>query len=461
MAESNVQFTEFNPASKADWVNQIEKELKGGEFSSLLFPLRDGITLQPAYTSEDRPDIGPLPSRPFDHRETVEVVEVGDEKSTNVCALDKLNKGASALLFFLPKGVDLKTLLNNVLIEHIAIHYVSDGEALDVHNQLVDLVKERGLDPSQIRGSINADPVENFLRSGKWFKDSTGDFETLATLTQSELPQLKTLCINANLYHNAGATPGQELGIALAQLKLYTENYGEDSRSRIWLNMAIGREYLVEVSKFRAIRYLWHKLQTEWELTPLPLTIYAENGLRNKTIFDPHVNMLRTTIEAMSALLGGADELYVTPYDLTFRTPSPLGSRVARNQALVLQYEAFAGKVNDPAYGSYTFDSLTNQLCEAGWNFFRSIETQGGLLSAVESGWLQGQISQAADEEQTAFDSGKINLVGTNKYPRAEEKMNDQISAGMFAIESASAMQLVPKRLSESMERERLNSELS
>lgn len=461
MSNSNLNFNEFSSASKADWIAQIEKELKGSPYSSIETKLGEDWTLFPVYNSEDISTTRPIPNRKSQIVQTVEAIEVSDATIGNAQVLELLNKGCSGITLFLHKGIDLGILLKDVLIEHISLHFVSDGEALEISNQLERIISERGLSAQNILGSVNADPIENILRTGNWFHSEESDFETLKELNLKSLNGLRTLCVNGNIYHNSGASVITELGFALAHAHAFIAHFGSEHANKIQFNLAIGRTYLVEVAKYRALRKMWAKVLEAYN-SQEPAYIYAETGLRNKTIYDPNVNMLRTTSEAMSALIGGIDELNIQPFDITYRTPSSLAKRVARNQALVMQYEAFVTKVKDPASGSYAIEKLTNELCEKAWQVFSEIEAQGGFLKAVKAGFVQSRIEEAANIEQASYDSGQITLVGTNKFPNLNENMKSSASSPMFNSgnnEGGVVRKLQPKRLSEKEEMERLNAE--
>lgn len=461
MSTKDLDFSAFSALKKSDWLGQIEKELRGKPFESMLTEIEPGIVLQPAYTKEDLQSVTPIPPRAQDHLDLVEAVEVSNGEEQNKVLLDLLNRGASSLLLFLQEDVILADLLKDVLIQHIAVHYVVEGNGKAILAQLKQIVEDRKLDPASIRGSINIDPFENVARTGDWFKSEEADIEEVNSISNSSLTSLKTMCVNANIYHNSGGNTTTELAIALAHANEYLSRF-DNASERIWMNLAIGRNYLVEIAKFRSMRLLWAKM-TEAYNSNSPLHIYAETGLRNKTIYDPNVNMLRTTTEALSAMVGGVDEVCVYPYDITFRESTSLAKRVARNQSLVMQYEAFATKVADPAAGSYALESLTQQLCAKAWRKFKAIEAQGGFLEAMKSGYIQKMISGDANEEQAKFDSGEIILVGTNKFPNADEKMSEQVKLPLFSPEKGGKVvnRLIPVRLAQNAERERLNAEQS
>lgn len=459
MSTSNLTFTEFAKGSKDAWLAQIEKELRGKDFSVLQTEIEEGITLDPAYTHEDVSEYPVIPPRSQEHIDLVEAVMVTDAKTSNSKILDILNRGTSALLLYISGEVDLKVLLKDVLIQHIAVHYVVEGNGQNIIKQLEDLVQERGLDAKEIRGSINIDPIEAAARTGKWKSSEEADLKEVEALNHTSLPQVKTMCVNANLYHNAGAQTSTELALTLAHAHEYFSRYGMENR--IWVNMAIGSNYLVQVAKFRAFRLLWAKLLESYGKAA-SVHIYAETGLRNKTIYDPNVNMLRTTTEGLSALVGGVDEVQIQPFDITFREPSGLAQRVARNQALVAQYESFATKVADPAAGSYVIESITQALCEKAWEIFKSIEADGGLIEGLKNGSIQNRIEAEAKIEQEKFDNNELVLVGTNTFPNKEEKLSELATHPMFANSSTDGedmRKIRAVRLSERSEQERLKAE--
>ncbi|HEY6143527.1 MAG TPA: methylmalonyl-CoA mutase family protein, partial [Flavobacterium sp.] len=183
---------------------------------------------------------------------------------------------------------------------------------------------------------------------------------------------------------------------------------------------------------------------------------------RNKTIYDYNVNMLRTTTECMSAILGGADAITNLPYDALYHKDNEFGDRMARNQLLILKHESYFDKVNNPADGSYYIESLTNQLAEKALSLFKDIEANGGFLKQLNEGIIKRKIQESADKEQELFDSGKEILLGTNKHPNKKDQMKDDLELYPFVkIKPRKTLitPLIEKRLSEKLEQERLKEE--
>jgi methylmalonyl-CoA mutase len=157
------------------------------------------------------------------------------------------------------------------------------------------------------------------------------------------------------------------------------------------------------------------------------MDIHCVTGRWNKTVYDPHVNMLRTQTEAMSAILGGADSLTIEPFDTVFRAPDEFSERIARNQQLILKEEAYFDKVADPAAGSYYIENLTNLIASNAWKMFLEIENQGGFLSALLSGFIQKKLAGSAALKKADFETGKLKLLGSNLFPDLNEKALSQV----------------------------------
>jgi methylmalonyl-CoA mutase len=461
MAES--LFSAFAPQTYSDWLQQMTKDLKGKPFESLESFTADGLKIHPMYAA-DFPvqEIGGQPTKVNPAWVVVEEIMVDDAKKANKETLDKLNRGANGLLFYVYDDVDVARLLKGVLMEHISIHFVVEGNAQIVLENWLAFAEKQGLSPDKIRGSINIDPIENAARTGNWRGDAESDLMDLEALMESAPAGIKTICVNTNLYGNAGATPAQQLGIALAHCYEYINRLGSKNANLIWLNMAIGGNYFEEIAKFRAMRRLWKFLLAELKVPDVPLHLYAETGFRNKTIYDPWVNMLRSTTECMSAALGGADEILLRPYNSTFTEPQEFGNRVARNQQLVLAYESYFNRVNDPSAGSYFVENLTEELAIKGWEIFKEIEAKGGMIAALASGFIQKMIEKSAHNEQAKFNEGKINLLGSNIYPNENEMMKQVIEEPLFSgtPQDTQILPIVAKRLAEGLEKDRLEEEV-
>jgi methylmalonyl-CoA mutase len=210
----------------------------------------------------------------------------------------------------------------------------------------------------------------------------------------------------------------------------------------------------MEIAKLRAFRYLWAKILEAYGMKTeeAKTYIHAVNASRNKTVYDPFVNMLRTTTETMSASLGGADSISVLPYDGVFETPNDMAVRVARNQQIILKEESFFDKVTDPAAGSYYIENLTNNLIRKSWALFLEIEEKGGYLAVFESGEIPERIRKEASKKDFNVALRKQSILGVNQFPNPTEHLDDKIPDKVFNTENNESISLKPYRAASALE---------
>jgi methylmalonyl-CoA mutase len=223
----------------------------------------------------------------------------------------------------------------------------------------------------------------------------------------------------------------------------------------------VGTNYFFEIAKLRAMRLLFNLVAKEYNHN-LECHLLVSPTKRNKTIYDYNINMLRTTTECMSAIIGGANAIANLPYDSLYHKDNEFGDRIARNQLLILKNESYFDKVNNPADGSYYIETLTTQLAEKALVLFKDIEASGGFLKQLNEGIIKRKIQESADKEQELFDSGKEILLGTNKYPNKDDRMKQDLELFPFVKIKPRKTLITPiieKRLAEKAEQERLDLE--
>lgn len=453
MADTDL-FKDFKPRSLQEWEEKIKKDLKGKDFESLLSHTPEGISLKPAY-HQDNSEIKPQPFKDRAKWDVVQELFVEDAKAANKQALDHLNRGATSLLFYLYGNTDLEVLLKDIELPYIRTNFVVEGDVLALAENFKILLEKRGYQQGEIAGSINIDCLENLARTGNWNENEAADFERVKSLHQSLPENIKTLCVNVNLFANAGATLSQQLGIALSMVYEYIHRLELKNTQAFWVNFAIGSDYFGEIAKLRAWRRLWAQLHTGLGLAETEAFIYAETGLRNKTIMDAYNNMVRTTSESMAAAIGGANEISVKGFNQTFKEPDFFGERIAKNQQSILEHESHLNAVADISRGSYFIETLTEEMAQLGWEYFKEIENNGGYVEAMKSGWLQQQIETSAQAEQKAFDEKQKVLIGANKHTKADENLKEIIKQGMFAggEKETEIKRVVARRLAEELEK--------
>lgn len=444
-------FEEFSPKTLQEWNDKIITDLKGKDYQNLIWDSPEDIKVSPVYNSESLSEL----NGDTTHHHSDWEVEQSFSSPTNKELLDALNGGASSLLLKEVNKEAFENTLENVLIQHIQTSI--EAPCLDTFIQLLD---KRALDKNAIKGSLYYDPLMSALQQGSFETDLWTKFNAILEKASS-LPSYKSLCIKGHEYHNAGASATQELAFTLAQLSEYLANNKDLNPNKIQLSLGVSTNYFFEIAKFRAIRILWEQILKAYKKESCSLELRAETGLRTSTVYDPHVNMLRTTSQCMSAALGGANIIHVNRFNAAYKPKDDFAERMARNISLILKEEAYFNKVSDPASGSYYIEQMTNELSQNAWKLFQEIEAQGGWTAAVKSNILQDMIAQYAQSQEEKLKDAETHLLGTNLYPNKEELMGSEIEISIEnnCIEQKDFKTLYTRRLSTQMDVERLEQE--
>jgi methylmalonyl-CoA mutase len=452
---------EFNKPDFEQWKEKIISELRGKEYESILRDTPEGIKIEPISPRKSGNHVLPGITRHFSW-EIMQEYFVDDEKKVNSRVLHDLQKGASSLLFYVLPGVNLQTLLKDIEWPHVEIHFVSEGNGYHLWQEIRKLADIRKWHLDVLRGSINVDCLENLARTGNFFHDLESDMDDIRKYLEDRPGKMYSTCINANLFQNAGAPADLQLGIALSMLHEYYDHLGSAAWERVWVNLAIGGRYFMEIAKFRSMRILWSNLIKLYGLDAYEhkMQLHADSSLRNKAIFGPHNNILRSTTEAMSAAIGTADSIGLRAYNSTYKENDDFGNHMARNIQLLLKHESFFDKVIDPASGSYFVEFLTEQLCNKAWVRFQQIEDQGGYIASLKNGYLQKIIEEWAEVENEAFEDGSMPVLGVNLFPYFEEPSKEDIKAPLFCPPSDDRERIVeplrPYRMAEKIEKEQI-----
>ena len=446
--------SEFPAISTQEWKDKIVTDLKGADFErKLVWRTNEGFNVNPFYRREDleglsTPKVMPaeypyVRSTRMDNEWLIrQDINVNDPKEANEKALDILNKGITSLGFKLRRDQvnkeTLAILLKGIMPEAIELNFsCCISVAAQLAGELAAYLTEVGADVAQCKGSINFDPFKKQLVKGI----SNPQWEAMcAQLLDAvrPLPQYRVLTVNALNINNAGAYIYQELGYALswgAELidKLTEAGYSiEELTSRIKFVFGVGSNYFMELAKFRAARWLWAEIigayGDQYKGDAAKIHMHAVTSTWNKTIYDAHVNLLRTQTEAMSATLGGVDSLTVQPFDVTYQESDNFSERIARNQQLLLKEESHFDKVIDPAAGSYYIEHLTNALAEQAWKLFLAVEEEGGFAAAVEAGSVQKAVNASNAKRHAAVAARKEIFLGTNQFPNFTETAAQKVA---------------------------------
>ncbi len=458
MAENKEKlFTQFPPVSYETWKAKVDADLKGVPFEKkLVWRTNEGFSVQPMYRREDIADFkttGSLPgefpyvrgTRDNNHWLTRQEILSTDPAEANRVALDVLGKGVNSLGFTVkePTVETLDVLLKDINVEEVELNFSTcPRKALEFASALVEWIKARKLE-KVFRGSINYDPLKRAFRHGAPVDAKAVAAEAVAILdVVADVPALRCLAVNSVVFNNAGCYIFQELGYALAWgtqwMTLLTEAGVKSAviADRIKFNMGVSSNYFMELAKFRAARMLWAQIAEQYkpiEKADCKMALHAVTSRFNQTLYDAHVNLLRSQTEAMSAALAGVDSLTVTPFDVPYKTPDEFSERIARNQQFLLKEESHLDKVADPAGGSYYVETLTVSIAKEAWKLFLEVEDKGGFFACVDNGDVQKAVNASAAKRHEDMARRKEILLGTNQFPNFNEFAADKIAAGSSA----------------------------
>ena len=454
--EDNKLFSEFPPVPTEKWEEVINKDLKGADYEKkLVWHTIEGFKVKPYYRAEDLEGLEYLDSNPgqmpftrgkhtdnnvWDVRQDI---RSHDLKEANRVALDAVERGATSL-GFCAKGVktldDMATLFKGIYINAVSINFMCSEDYLSLLKLYVEYAKQQGFNPADLQGSCAFDPFRYALKHGRFHRGEEGDFQMAKELVDyghDNLPKFRVLTVHGSLLHNAGANIVQELGFSLAaanELVARLTDLGVKAHRvacRIELNVGIGSTYFMEMAKIRAARLLWSKVIEQYQPEcdcAYNLFINATTSEWNQSLYDPYVNMLRSTTEAMSACIAGADSISVLPFDNAYKEADDFGYRIARNQQLLLKEESYLDKIADPAAGSYYIENLTDQIARGAWEHFLKVEELGGYCKALRAGLVQDEVEKTAQQRDLDIATRKTTILGTNQYPNLLEKMGDKMA---------------------------------
>ncbi|RZJ54556.1 MAG: methylmalonyl-CoA mutase [Flavobacterium sp.] len=453
---STTLFDDFNPVSSKQWKQKIQFELDGADYNeTVIWNSPEDIQVKPFYHRDEFSKAADVETKAADFKICQNIFVYDIEKSIQR-ALNTIERGAESLRFTIEnEKTDVQKLLENLPLENRIVYF-------NLKFLSIDFVKLLDTISIQKKSTFycNLDPIGHFAREGNWFTTSDkNNFETLEFISKSTT-NLSLLSIDLGLYQNAGANITQQIAYSLAHANEYLNRLPEIPK-QIVFEVSVGTNYFFEIAKLRALRMLFKLIAAEYN-PDLECHLLVTPTKRNKTIYDYNVNMLRTTTESMSAILGGADAVANLPYDSLYHKDNEFGDRIARNQLLVLKHESYFDKVNNPADGSYYIENLTMQLAEKSLTLFKDIESNGGFLKLLNDGTIKKKIQESANKEQELFDSKKEVLLGTNKYPNKEDKMKHDLELFPFVKIKPRKTLITPiieKRLAEKIEQERLELE--
>ena len=477
-------FTEFPPVPTEKWEEVITADLKGADYErKLVWRTGEGFNVRPYYRAENLEGIqflgsqaGEFPfvrgTRTHNRWHVHQTVAVECPKEANAEALKLLNSGVDSLGFSIAKegftAADLDELLREISIPAVELTFcgVQTG---NVAGLVLDKLEKEGL-MADAHVAFCIDPLVKGLSQKGDFCSPDGEkcFAKIVSLIERtrEYKHIRIVTVSAGIFSNAGSTIVEELAFALSAGNDYIARLtdagvdAELAARKLRFSFSVTSNYFLEIAKFRAARMLWANIVKGYNPSKncaCKMHIHARTADWNQTVYDPYVNMLRGTTEAMSATIAGVHSLEVTPFDAAFESPTEFSKRIARNVELLLKHESHFDQVVDPAGGSYYVENLTQSIAAEAWKLFLEIEEKGGYAEAYKAGFIKERVEASAAAKDKAIATRRQTLLGANQFPNFTEVAPKEITAEAVTRPAAEGNVLTPYRGAMAFEAMRLH----
>jgi methylmalonyl-CoA mutase len=490
----------FAKKTTEDWTALAKKELRGKPLDSLEWATPEGIRIKPLYTAADLEAIeaqgfplghampgfppylrGPratmYANRPWTirqysgfstaeesnrfYRENLKAGQMGLSIAFDLATHRGYDSDHPRVVGDVGKaGVaidsveDMKILFDGIPLDRMSVSMTMNGAVLPVLAGFIVAAEEQGVPQDKLQGTIQNDILKEFMVRNTYIYPPGPSMRIVADIieyTAHRMPRFNSISISGYHMEEAGATSVQELGFTLADGLEYVRaalSRGlkiDEFAPRLSFFFGIGMNFFMEIAKLRAARVLWARLMRQFspqDPASLALRTHCQTSGVSLTEHDPHNNIIRTTVEAMAAILGGTQSLHTNSFDEAMALPTPASMRVARNTQLILAEETGIPHVVDPLGGSYYLESLTHSLCEAAGALIAEVEALGGMTKAVEAGLPKLKIEEAAARRQAAVDRGEETIVGVNKYQSGEPAAVELLDIDNSAVRAAQIARL-------------------
>ena len=445
MAENKERlFDQFPQTSYQEWRAKVEADLKGADFNKkLVWRTNEGFDVQPVYRAEDIASLETTKSLPGqfpyvrgtrDNNDglTRQNIIADSAAAANEIARDVLTKGVTSLGFKVADAADVAVLLKDIDITKVEINLqCCPRNSVAVAKALVQYIVAAGAADS-FRGSVEYNPLRRQFRHGVEGIDNAAIVAEASELLNVVKPVagLRCLSVDSAMLGNSGAYIYQEMGYALAWGAAWMTALTDagfcacEVATRIKFDMCVSSNFFMEIAKFRAARMLWARIVEQYKpkcADAAKMNVCASTSRFNQTIYDAHVNLLRSQTETFSAAVAGVDSIVTTPFDLPYKTPDTFSERIARNQQFLLKEESHMDKVVDPAGGSYYVETLTVSIANEAWKLFLAVEADGGFFAQAGEGKVQQAVNESCKKRHNDVARRKEILLGTNQYPNINE----------------------------------------
>ena len=470
-------FAEFPPVSTEQWEAVITTDLKGADYErKLVWRTAEGFNVRPYYRAENLEGInflgteaGEFPyvrgTRKSNDWAIHQTISVTCPKAANEEALKLLNSGVNSLGFCFCSAEavtaeTIDTLLEGICIPAVELTFCGKN-FVPTADLIMAKVEALGLAKDEVKINFIFDPIVKDLSTKGIYccgdTEGTACYEAVAAMIKktAEYKYIRVVNVSGATFSNAGSTIVEELAFSLAAghdylVKLTEMGLPIDLVARkVRFTFAVTSNYFMEIAKFRAARMLWANIvkgyNPEKECS-CKMFAHAVTSTWNQTAYDPYVNMLRGTTEAMSATLGGVHSLEVLPFDYAFEQPTEFSKRIARNVELLLKHESHFDQVIDPAGGSYYIENLTKNIAEQAWKLFLEVEDKGGYVEAYKAGFIVEKVKASAAAKDKNIATRREILLGANQYPNFTEVADAAVVAETVTRPEAEGNVLTPYR---------------
>ena len=450
------------PADESDWRALAELGLKGAPWERLIAHTGDGVAIAPLYREPDFPtatDVSGFPgAAPFIRGGAGwairQAFEHPNPTQTNHDILTDLQGGVGAIELVIDPvhdlgvairdGADLDLALADVILEAAPVSL--DAGAYGLWAAELLKTKLKGVAAAGI--AFNIDPLGALMRTGAMGRDAVREAASFAARARQTMPAATALRVDARPTHEAGGTQAQEIAAALACGIHYLRALSEagldidESGKALAFTLSVGPDVLIEAAKLRALRLCWARVLQASGAAPEArgARIHGVTSRRMMTRYDAHANILRVTVAAFAATIGGAEAITTLPFTDALGPPTPFARRLARNTQHVLKEEAHLGAVADPAGGAWFVEKMTRDLAAKAWEIMQRIEASGGILAALTSGALQQGIAEARTARLHAFATRRCTITGVTDYPLLGAPEVEHMDRRRLAGEDAGGM---------------------
>ena len=488
MAKNNREklFAEFPPVSTEAWEAAIAVDLKGADYErKLVWRTNEGFNVRPYYRAENLEGLETLNAAagefPYlrgvsgdNNWLTHQTIEVAAPAEANATALQMLNAGVDSLGFEIKdenfSEADLDVLLKDIYMPAVDLTF-SGKKMPHVAALVLAKAEKEGVSKDDIRVNFCIDPIVKHLSmKGDWCEKCGGTkcFDKIADLIKKtkEYKNVRVVTVSGNVFSDSGSTIVEELGFSLAVAHEYLVRMMEhgltidEAARKLRFSFAVTSNYFMEMAKLRAARLLWANIVKAYgpeKPCSCKMFVHARTSAWNQTVYDPYVNMLRGTTEAMSAAIAGVHSLEVLPFDHSYEAPSEFSYRIARNESLLLKHESHFDQVIDPAGGSYYIENLTKSIADEAWKLFLEVEEKGGYVEAFKAGFIVERVKASAAAKDKAVATRRQTILGSNQYPNFTEVADKALCAEVVERKPDEGNVLVPYRGAMAFEQMRLH----